>query len=141
MLMNILNSGIKTQNKMLKSNDITVNESPVRNIIGNGTVIKGEIESNGDIRIDGKLIGSLKSAGKVVIGQNGSVEGDIHCKQIDISGFVKGTVNIEELTSLKSMSRLEVDLFTKQLLIEIGATFTGKCEMGKTENPKVENKK
>lgn len=126
---------------MLKNNDMTINESPVRNIIGNGTVIKGEIETNGDIRIDGKLTGSLKSTGKVVIGQNGSIEGDIYCKQIDISGFVKGTINTEELTSLKSMSRLEVDLFTKQLFIEIGATFTGKCEMGKKENPKIENKK
>ena len=41
-------------------------ESPARNIIGNGTVIKGEIESNGDIRIDGKVLGTLKSTGKSV---------------------------------------------------------------------------
>ena len=51
------------------------NESPARNIIGNGTVIKGEIESNGDIRIDGRVEGILKSNGKIVLGQNGSIEG------------------------------------------------------------------
>ena len=45
---------------MLKNNsNMSVNESPARNIIGNGTLIKGEIESNGDIRIDGKVVGSL----------------------------------------------------------------------------------
>lgn len=58
-------------------------ESPARNIIGNGTLIKGEVESNGDIRIDGKVVGSVKSTGKVVIGQNGIVEGEINCKTAD----------------------------------------------------------
>ena len=43
-------------------------ESQVRNLIGTGTTIKGDIESNGDIRIDGHLIGSLKSNGKVMEG-------------------------------------------------------------------------
>ena len=60
---------------------MAIMETPARNLIGNGTVIKGDIESNGDIRIDGRLIGSLKSNGKVIIGQTGIMEGDITCKQ------------------------------------------------------------
>ena len=105
-------------------------ESSARNLIGNGTTIKGDIESNGDIRIDGRLIGSLKSNGKVVIGQTGVMEGDLTCKQAEISGAVKGIINTEELTALKATSKVEVDLTTKQLLIEVGAQFTGKCVMG-----------
>ena len=105
-------------------------ETPSRNnLIGNGTVIKGEINATGDIRIDGTIIGTLKSSGKVVIGQQGMVEGEIICNSADISGRVKGIVRVEELTSLKSTSRLEVELYTKQLVIEIGAIFTGKCDM------------
>lgn len=111
------------------------NESPARNIIGNGTLIKGEIESNGDIRIDGQVIGSIKSNGKVVIGQNGIVEGEINCKTADLSGLIKGTLNVEELTTMKSTSKMEGELITKQLFIEIGATFTGKCQMGITNTP------
>lgn len=107
-----------------------VMESPVRNLIGTGTVIKGDIESNGDIRIDGQLIGSIKANGKVTVGQTGTLEGDITCKQAEISGNVKGIINTEELTSLKATAKLEVDLNTKQLLIEVGAQFTGKCVMG-----------
>jgi cytoskeletal protein CcmA (bactofilin family) len=107
-----------------------VMESPVRNLIGTGTVIKGDIESNGDIRIDGQLIGSIKSNGKVTIGQTGTLEGDITCKQAEIAGNVKGIITTEELTSLKATAKLEVDLTTKQLLIEVGAQFTGKCVMG-----------
>ena len=116
-------------------------ESQARNIIGNGTTIKGEIESNGDIRIDGKVIGILKSDGKIVLGQNGSIEGELYCKQADLSGNVKGKINVEELTSLKSTSHIEGELSTKQLYIEIGAIFTGKCEMGKTSESKTETKK
>ncbi len=108
-------------------------ESPVRNLIGEGTTIKGDIESGGDIRIDGHLIGSLKSNGKVVIGQTGILEGDLNCKQAEISGTVKGTINTEELTALKSTSKVEVDLATKQLMIEVGAQFTGKCVMGQQQ--------
>ena len=126
---------------MIKNNNMSNNESPARNIIGNGTIIKGEVESNGDIRIDGRVEGTLKSNGKIVLGQNGSIEGDIFCKQADLSGKVHGKLFVEELTSMKSTSRVEGELNTKQLYIEIGAIFTGKCEMGKTETPKVEAKK
>lgn len=104
-------------------------ESPVRNLIGKGTVIKGDVESSGDIRVDGHLIGSLKSNGKIVVGQSGVIEGDLTCKQADISGAVKGILKCEELTSLKATSRVELDMTTKQLYIEVGAIFTGKCQM------------
>ena len=109
---------------------MAIMETPARNLIGNGTTIKGDIESNGDIRIDGHLIGSLKSNGKVVVGPTGVMEGDLNCKQAEIAGAVKGNITTEELTALKSTSKVEVDLNTKQLLIEVGAQFTGKCVMG-----------
>ena len=105
-------------------------EVPVRNnLIGNGTTIKGEVIATGDIRVDGTIIGTMKSTGKVVVGQQGVVEGEIECNSADISGRIKGTMKVEELTSLKSTSRLEVELYTKQLFIEVGAIFTGKCDM------------
>ena len=85
-------------------------ESSVRNLIGTGTTIKGDIESNGDLRIDGHLIGSVKSNGKVVIGQTGVMEGDLTCKQAEVSGAVKGNITTEELTALKSTSKVEVDI-------------------------------
>lgn len=108
------------------------------NLIGNGTTIKGEIIASGDIRVDGTIIGTMKSTGKVVIGQQGIVEGEIICNSADISGRVKGLIKVDELTSLKATSRLEVELYTKQLFIEVGAIFTGKCDMSQkvAETPK-----
>jgi cytoskeletal protein CcmA (bactofilin family) len=117
----------------------TNQEQPGRNnLIGNGTTIKGEISATGDIRVDGTIIGTVKSTGKVVIGQQGMVEGEMICNSADISGRVKGIIRVEELTSLKSTSRLEAELYTKQLFIEIGAIFTGKCDMSQkvAEMPK-----
>ena len=114
-------------------------ETSVRNnLIGNGTTIKGELVAAGDIRIDGTVLGTMKSTGKVVIGQQGIVEGEIMCNSADISGRVKGIIKVDELTSLKSTSRLEAELYTKQLFIEVGAIFTGKCDMSQkvTEAPK-----
>jgi len=105
-------------------------ETSVRNnLIGNGTTIKGELIATGDIRLDGTVIGTIKSNGKIVIGQQGVVEGEIICNSADISGQVKGIIRVDELTSLKATSRVEVELYTKQLFIEVGAVFTGKCDM------------
>ena len=115
-------------------------ETPLRNMIGKDTVIKGDVESSGDIRVDGKLIGSLKVNGKVIVGPTGAVEGDIYCKQAELSGLVKGVLKCEELTTLKSTSKVELDMITKQLCIEVGAVFTGKCQMSQTVAPPTNNK-
>ena len=123
----------------MKNDNTTTTQA--HNIIGNGTVIKGEIESNGDMRIDGKVNGSVKSNGKVVVGQNGVIEGTLICKQADISGYVKGNIKVEELTAMQSTARLEVDLVTKQLFIEVGAVFTGHCNMGSATTVNNEVKK
>lgn len=104
-------------------------------MIGKDTLIKGDVESSGDIRVDGKLIGSLKVTGKVIVGPTGTIEGDVNCKQAEISGLVKGVLKCEELTTLKSTSKVELDMITKQLCIEVGAVFTGKCQMSQTVAP------
>ena len=105
------------------------NESFARNIIGQGTCIKGEIDLNGDFRIDGCIVGSIKSAGRVVIGDSGDVDGDMVCQNADISGHFKGKLSVNELVSFKANSSFEGELVTSRISIEVGATFNGKCEM------------
>ncbi len=62
---------------MAKYNEV---ENTTINLISNGTDITGDIISNGDIRIDGSLKGSLNTKGKVVIGQTGKISGEVICK-------------------------------------------------------------
>ena len=104
-------------------------ESPVINIIGNGTVIKGDIKASGDMRIDGTLIGSVTSKGKVVVGITGNVEGEIICQSADFSGNVKAKVTVEELLAMKASANLTGDITTGKISIEPGAKFTGSCNM------------
>jgi cytoskeletal protein CcmA (bactofilin family) len=100
------------------------------NLIGNGTKIVGDITSNGDFRIDGNLVGNLVTTGKFVLGPNGMVEGNVTSANADLSGEVKGTVNVSEMLSLKSSARINGDIVTGKLAIEPGALFTGTCSMG-----------
>ncbi|MAY83204.1 MAG: cell shape determination protein CcmA [Flavobacteriales bacterium] len=100
------------------------------NIIRSGTEIKGDIRCNGDIRIDGKLVGNLISEGKVVVGEQGVVEGTIKCANATISGGVKVNIAVNELLSLKTTANLVGEISTNKLQIEPGANFSGNCKMG-----------
>lgn len=100
------------------------------NLIGSGTKIIGDIHSNGDVRIDGNLVGNLTTSGKFVLGPEGMVEGNVSCKNADLSGEVKGTVNVGEMLSLKATAKINGDIITGKLAIEPGAAFTGTCNMG-----------
>lgn len=109
------------------------NNEPVStsiNLIGAGTVIEGEIKSNGDIRIDGTIYGSIISKSKIVVGATGHIKGDITCQNADISGTIEGKTNVTELLFLKASSKLNGDIFTGKLVVESGASFTGSCNMG-----------
>ena len=105
-------------------------EAPSVNLIGAGTVIQGDIKTNGDIRIDGTLTGSISVKGKLVIGVSGSVEGEIICQNADISGTVKAKVTVAELLSFKASAKLSGDIVTNKIAIEPGAVFSGSCSMG-----------
>lgn len=111
------------------------------NIINNGTNINGDIVSNGDIRIDGTLSGTITSKSKMVLGQTGSVEGDINAQHADISGKVKGNIFVNELLTLKSTSKVYGDVVTKKIIIEAGAEFNGRCHMKSDKNEAIASTK
>lgn len=104
-------------------------QTPNINLIGKGTMIIGDLKANGDIRIDGNLNGKLHGKGRVVIGPSGSVEGEIHCQNAEVSGMVKGHLAVRELLSLKASARVQGDIMTAKISIEPGAVYTGNCNM------------
>lgn len=100
------------------------------NQINAGTSIEGNIVSNGNIRIDGLLKGTLQCKGKVVIGATCVVEGDLYCTNADIMGKVIGNVTVTDHLLLKASAVIDGNLQVKQLSVEPGAQFNGQCEMG-----------
>jgi cytoskeletal protein CcmA (bactofilin family) len=113
-----------------KVNKTSDSNSASINLIGNGTTIIGDIKSNGDVRIDGKLKGDLSISGKLVVGASGNIEGNIVCQNADVSGEIHGKLNVSELLSLKASAKVLGDIITGKISIEPNATFTGTCNMG-----------
>ena len=102
------------------------------NIIASGTTFQGDITTTGDCRIDGMVKGNIKSKAKVIIGQSGSLEGDIACQAIEIEGHVRANINVSELLGLKSTACLIGNILVGKIAIEPGASFTGSCKMHNT---------
>ncbi|KPM30986.1 Hypothetical protein I595_2965 [Croceitalea dokdonensis DOKDO 023] len=101
------------------------------NRIEKNTVIKGDITSQADFRIDGKLEGNVKTSGKVVIGKDGLIKGKVECVNADIEGNFNGELYVSELLSLKSAAKIEGTVNVSKLAVEPGATFNASCTMGK----------
>jgi cytoskeletal protein CcmA (bactofilin family) len=100
------------------------------NIISEGTKIKGDVVANGDIRIDGELIGNISARGRLVVGPKGKIEGEIDCNNIEVSGYIKGKIAAKELLTMKASSKIEGDISAGKLSVEPGSKFTGTCSMG-----------
>ncbi|MBP6432093.1 MAG: polymer-forming cytoskeletal protein [Ferruginibacter sp.] len=99
-------------------------------IIGAGTAITGNIDSNSDVRIDGKILGNVKAKGKILIGPDGNVEGDVAGEQIDILGKITGVINANDLLQLRGKAIINGDVYAGKLQVEPTVTFNGKCHMG-----------
>ena len=100
------------------------------NIIGKETVVEGNIETSGNIRIEGKVNGSVKSKSKIALGQSSFVEGNVIAQNAEISGEVKGVLEISDQLILRPSSITNGDIVTNKLIVESGATFNGGCKMG-----------
>lgn len=99
-------------------------------LIGAGTTVKGDINSNSDLRIDGTIIGNIHSSAKVIIGANGVVEGDISGNQADIIGKVSGNIHAKDLLQLRSDCVVNGNIYAGKLQVEPSAVFNGQCHMG-----------
>ncbi|MCB0442941.1 MAG: polymer-forming cytoskeletal protein [Flavobacterium sp.] len=99
------------------------------NRIVEGTVIKGDITTTTDFRLDGQLIGNFHSNGKIVIGPSGIVKGDIVCKNADVEGKFEGKIQVSEILSLKSKAVIHGEVICGKLAVEPGAEFSATCVM------------
>jgi len=104
-------------------------EQVLHNTITNGTEIVGDINSQGDLRLDGYLKGNLNIKGRVVIGKTGKVLGTIKCKNAEINGNVEGEIYVTELLSLTETAIVKGNIIINKLNIQPGCKFTGSCSM------------
>lgn len=103
------------------------------NLIGPGTEIKGDLICEGDIRIDGRVDGSVRVGQRLVIGEGGMVNGNIKAGNAIIAGSVTGNIISTQITILHGKSAVKGDIHTSQIIIESGARFNGRCVMDTTQ--------
>lgn len=100
------------------------------NQFGAGTVLSGDLTSDSDIRIDGRVIGNVTTKAKLVVGASGIVDGNVICQNAYIEGRVNGKVAVTDLLVLRETAYVDGDISIKKLVVEDGATFNGRCVMG-----------
>lgn len=100
-----------------------------QNKIAPGTMVKGNIEAKGGFRIDGFVEGNVKTPGKIVIGKDGCVKGELECENADIEGKFSGILKISGTLSLRSTALIEGEASVSKLAVEPGANFNATCVM------------
>ena len=99
------------------------------NIIGAGTVVEGKIRSQGNVRVDGKLIGELTASESLSIGITGEVEGNVAAKNVTVGGKVRGTINASEKIIFEGKSVVRGDIRATRLVVDEGSIFDGRVSM------------
>ncbi len=100
------------------------------NVLASGIEITGSIRFSNDMIIDGKIEGEIVSdKGRVTIGENAKVKGDITAGEVKVFGLVEGKITSERC-ELKSKSKLVGDVKTKNFSVEEGAQLQGRTEIG-----------
>ncbi|GIV40378.1 MAG: hypothetical protein KatS3mg033_2178 [Thermonema sp.] len=98
--------------------------------IGAGTHFTGNVEASGNIRIDGRVTGDVISKAKIVTGTKSIVQGNVVAENMEVEGEIIGKVVVADTLVLKSTAQITGDIYTRKLIIEAGAVFTGTCSMG-----------
>ena len=113
------------------------NTSGLHNTLATSTTIVGNIITETDFRLDGKVEGDIKSNAKIVIGPKGSVNGNIIADNAEIHGQVTGTLKIGTKLILKSTATVKGEITTQTIEIEPNAVFNGTCTM--SDNTAIES--
>jgi len=112
--------------------------SKIETIIGPNAYFRGDIQSDGGVRIDGIFEGTVDITGNLVIGEGAKVIADISANNISISGAIKGNVNGNRVEILDT-GRVWGDLTINSLLLNEGAYLRGQTMMhGDIEPPMIE---
>jgi cytoskeletal protein CcmA (bactofilin family) len=113
------------------------NTEKLESLVGMNSSFKGDIETKGTLRIDGRLEGNA-DADWIILGEKASVKGDLTARGIIIGGRVEGNIQAKEIVEIKSKGRVSGDIRSSKLTIVEGGMFDGRSSMSKEESKIVE---
>jgi cytoskeletal protein CcmA (bactofilin family) len=100
-------------------------------ILGPGARVKGELEVDGVIKIEGTVDGTVRACGQVLVVKGGKVQGDIFGREVIVGGEVRGGVFADERAEIQATSVINGDITTPQITVLEGGTINGKINMAK----------
>lgn len=106
-----------------------ITTSNTHNVLAIGTVIQGDIRAEEDFRIDGTIEGNITCKGKIIIGPQSSITGNIECTNIDMMGKVAGNITCTNTIILRASANVNGEIKSQTIEIEPGAIFSGSCSM------------
>jgi len=105
-------------------------DSPAETVVGPSVKIQGDLNSEGNIRIEGSVSGKVKTTQSVHVGEAAKLTADIFAGNAVVAGEVQGNLKISSNLILLKTARINGDIACAILRVEDGAQFTGKCAMG-----------
>jgi cytoskeletal protein CcmA (bactofilin family) len=105
--------------------------APTRSVIDAWLTITGNLQSEGEVQVDGKINGDIRCA-HLTVGKEASIVGNVTADEVVVRGRVKGVIRANRVI-LQDSARVESQVFHKRLAIEEGAIFDGHSRI--RENP------
>ncbi|MCC7420069.1 MAG: polymer-forming cytoskeletal protein, partial [Planctomycetaceae bacterium] len=105
------------------------------NTISKGTSLQGNIETDANLRIEGRMKGDVKARSTFSVGEGAVVEGNIAAESAEIAGEIRGQLEVSTVLVLKSTAIVHGDILTDKFVVEAGAQFNGSCKMGQQASP------
>jgi cytoskeletal protein CcmA (bactofilin family) len=106
-------------------------QSDLNGFLDSGSHLQGELRFETSFRVDGKLTGTVRSEGDLIVGESGEIEGELQVGQLFVSGTVRGTILASRKIQIAPTGKVFAELDTPSLVIEDGATFEGSCAMSR----------
>jgi cytoskeletal protein CcmA (bactofilin family) len=103
-------------------------QTEIETIIGSGSSVRGEISTAGTIRIDGNVAGDIE-ADWVIIGEAGTVTGDVGARGAVIGGTLRGDIKVKESAEILDRGKVYGDVYSSRLTVMEGALFCGRSFM------------
>ncbi len=92
--------------------------------------VQGDCDTDGTIRVEGRVEGTVRAGKAVVIGKDGCVDGHVITQDAVISGRVTGTVTAESRLEVQATARIDGEVNARRMQLEEGAELNGRLSMG-----------
>jgi len=102
-------------------------------IIGAGMTVRGDLDANGVVKIEGTVDGNVRAAAQVLVAKGGSVQGDVDTTEAVVGGIVSGAIRARERVEVQAGASVHGDITTRRIAVAEGGTLNGLIRMDESQ--------